>query len=187
MRLELAIEIVEHDTGLDRAAGALDVEIQNAREIFRAIDDQRFPDRLSGLRRSAAARQKRCTLATRDRNGPIGFFNGARRDNAHRHDLIVRGVSGVTAARETVELNLTSQFGLQPPFQTGHHYRQFSYPFWAALSLCIRTSWPCGKPLDRNVTFIVQRHKRRSLIGNAPVARPRNPLKLPFQERTAYG
>ena len=140
VRLELAVEIVEHDARLDRAAGALDVEIEDARQIFRAIDDQRFADRLPGLRRSAAARQHGRTLAARNRYRPIGFFDGARRDHAHRHDLVVGRVGGVAAARKTVELNLAGQFGLQPPLQTGHDYRHVSYPFWAALSLCIRTS-----------------------------------------------
>jgi len=41
--------IVEDDPRLDRATRALDVEVENAREIFRAIHDQRFADRLPGL------------------------------------------------------------------------------------------------------------------------------------------
>jgi hypothetical protein len=40
VRLELAVEIVEHDAGLDRHAPALDVEIQDAREVLRAVDDE---------------------------------------------------------------------------------------------------------------------------------------------------
>ena len=40
MRLKLPIEIVEHDAGFDRHALALDVEIENAREVFRAIHHQ---------------------------------------------------------------------------------------------------------------------------------------------------
>jgi hypothetical protein len=34
----------------------------------------------------------------------------------------VGGVGCVAAARESVELNLTGQFGFEPTFQTGHHY-----------------------------------------------------------------
>ena len=101
VRLELPVEIVEHDAGLDRAAGALDVEVEDPREIFRAIDDQRFADGLPGLRRSAAARQHRRALAARNRYRPIGFFNGARRHHADRHDLVVRRIGGVAAARES--------------------------------------------------------------------------------------
>jgi hypothetical protein len=33
----------------------------------------------------------------------------------------------------------------------------------------------CGKPLDRNVAFIVQRHKRRPIAGTAPSPSDENP------------
>ena len=92
MRLELAIEIVEHDAGLDRHAPVLDVEIEDAREVFRAVDDERFADRLAGLRRAAAARQDRRPLAAGNRYRAIGLFDRARRDHAHGHDLIVGGI-----------------------------------------------------------------------------------------------
>ena len=40
MRLEPAIELIEHDPRLDRAAFSRDVELDHVIEIFRAIDDQ---------------------------------------------------------------------------------------------------------------------------------------------------
>ena len=101
-------------------ARVLDVEIEDAREIFRAIDDQRFADGLAGLRRAAAARQDGRALAAGNRYRPIGLLDRARRDHADRHDLVVGGIGCVAAARKTVELNLAGQFGLQPPLQTGH-------------------------------------------------------------------
>ena len=57
VRLELAVELVEHDARLDRAACALDVEIEDAGQVFGAVDHQRGADGLPGLRGAAAARQ----------------------------------------------------------------------------------------------------------------------------------
>ena len=73
--------------------------------------------------------QNRRALASSNRYRPIGFLNRAWGDHANRHDLVVGGVGGVAAARESVELNLTGQFGFQPTFQTGHHYGHVFYPF----------------------------------------------------------
>ena len=53
----------------------------------------------------------------RNRYRPIGFVYGARRDDADRHDLIVRGIGGVAAAGEAVEHDLAGQLGLEPPFE----------------------------------------------------------------------
>ena len=137
MRLELAVELVEHDAGLDRAARALDVEIEDAGEVFGAVDDQRGADGLPGLRGAAAARQHRDALGPGNSYRSFGFFYRARGDDADRHDLVMRGVGRITAAGEAVELHLPAQFGLQPPFQAGHYHRHGVRPFLASFSLCI--------------------------------------------------
>ena len=56
VRFKLAVEIVEHDAGLDDAAPARHVEINDAVEILGAIDHQRMIDRLAALRGATAAR-----------------------------------------------------------------------------------------------------------------------------------
>ncbi len=99
VRLELAVELVEHDARLDRAAPRLDVEVEDAGQVFRAVDHQRFADGLAGLRRAAAARQHRDALGPGNRYRPISFFYGARGDHAHRRDLIMGRIGGVTATR----------------------------------------------------------------------------------------
>ena len=119
VRFELPVEVVEHDAGFDRAALALDVEIEDAREIFRAIDDQRIADRLSGLRGAAAARQHLHAFGARDLDGLFGYLDGFRRDHTGRHDLIVRCIGRVAAAGEGIEPDIPAQLGLEPPFQTG--------------------------------------------------------------------
>src|SRR5262245_63145407 len=50
VRLEAAIELVEHNAGLDHAAPAADVELDEMIEIFRAVDDERRIDGLTGRR-----------------------------------------------------------------------------------------------------------------------------------------
>ena len=138
VRLELAVEIVEHDAGLDRAARALDVEIEDAGEIFRAIHHQRFADGLPGLRGAAAARQHAGAFGAGNPYRPFGFFYRARGDHADRHDLVMRGVGGIAAAGEAVELHVPAQFGLQPPFQAGHDYRHGVNPCRAQICLCMK-------------------------------------------------
>src|SRR5258705_11315402 len=49
MRLELAVELVEHDAGLDDAAAAGDVDLDHIVEIPGAVDDQRGVDGLAAL------------------------------------------------------------------------------------------------------------------------------------------
>ena len=137
VRLELAIESVEHNPGLDRAARALEVEIEDAGEVFGTVHHQRFADGLPGLRGSAAARQHADAFGAGKPNRPFGFLDGAGGDHADRHDLVMRGVGGVAAAAEAVELHLPAQFGLQPPFQAGHYDRHGVFPCWATFSLCI--------------------------------------------------
>ena len=145
VRLELTVEIVEHDAGLDLAARALDIEIEDAGEIFGAVHHQRFADRLPGLRRSAPARQHAHAFRTGNPYRPFGFFYRARGDHADRHDLVMRGVGGITAAGEAVELHLPAQLGLQPPFQAGHYDRHGIGPFRAQISLCMKGSFAVQK------------------------------------------
>ena len=47
VRLEPAVELVEHDAGLDHAALPRDVELEHTVEMFRAVDDQRGVDGLT--------------------------------------------------------------------------------------------------------------------------------------------
>ena len=64
VRLELAVKVVEHDAGLDRAGAAFDVEIDHTGQIFGAVDHQRIADGLPGLGRAAAAGQHGDPLCT---------------------------------------------------------------------------------------------------------------------------
>src|SRR5262245_28874182 len=117
VRLEAAIELVEHDPWLDHAAPAADVELDEMIEIFRAVDDERGIDGLAGLRGARSPRQHAHALLARKRERVLGLFHRARRDDADRHDLVLRGVSAVAPARERVKLHLAPEMRLEPPLE----------------------------------------------------------------------
>ena len=96
------------------------VELEHVVEIFRAVDDQRGIDGLAGLRGAAAARQHAHAFLARERQRQFRLRHRARRHHADRHDLVVRGVGGVTPARERVELHVPLELRLEPPFEAGH-------------------------------------------------------------------
>ena len=145
VRLELTIEIVKHDPGLDRAALALDVEIQNAGQVFRAVHHQRLADGLPRLRGAAAARQHAHAVGAGNADRALGLFDGLGRDHAQRHDLIMRGVGRIAPAGEAVEPYFTTQLGLQPPFQTGHYHRHDILPSCAPIDLCMMSLFAVRK------------------------------------------
>ena len=55
VRLQLCVQFVEDDTGLDANPTLLDVQFQDLVVVLRSIDLNSFADRLSGLRRAASA------------------------------------------------------------------------------------------------------------------------------------
>ena len=120
MRLERAIEIIEHDARLDRAAAPRDIEIEDAVQIFRAVDDQRMVDRLPALRSAAAARQYGHPLLAGERDGALRLRNRARRDDTDWHDLVMRGVSRIAPAREGIEPYIAGDIGPQPALEPRH-------------------------------------------------------------------
>ncbi len=120
--LEGAVEVVEHDAGLDGAAPARDVEVEHAVQIFRAVDHQRPVDRLPALRGSAAARQHGDALLARERDGALGLGEGARQHDPKRHHLVLGGVGGVAPAGERVEADFACDFRFEPAFEPRHQH-----------------------------------------------------------------
>ncbi len=127
--LELAIEVVEHDAGLDDAAPPGDVEIENVVEVFRAVEHQRVVDRLAALRRSAAPCQHRHLLGAGDGDGALGLGDGARSDDPDRHHLVMGGVGRIAAAGEAVEPDLARELRPEPSLEPGRHRHRHSHHF----------------------------------------------------------
>ena len=115
-----AVEVVEHDAGLDRAAPPGDVELEHAVEVARAVDHQRLIDRLPALRGAAAAREHAHPLGAGDRDRALGLGNRLRQHDAERQHLVMRGVGRVAAAAEGVEEHAAADLGGEPPFEAGH-------------------------------------------------------------------
>ena len=82
--LELAVEVVEHDAGLDHAGAAFDVERQDPVQVLREIDHEAVIDGLAALRGAAAARGDLQSFVARDRQRPQRLVHGAGHHHAER-------------------------------------------------------------------------------------------------------
>ena len=94
-----------------RAPGDIEIEIR-----LRCFEQSMMSEWLTvwpGLRRCRRRAAVTGTPSSRaDRDRPLGLLDRARRHHAERHDLVVRGVGGVAAAGEAVELHLARSFAL---------------------------------------------------------------------------
>ena len=84
MLLELAVEVVEHDAGLDHAGAVFDVEREEAVQVLGEIDDDALIDGLAALRGAAAARGDDPALVPGDRKRPQRLVHGPGNHHAQR-------------------------------------------------------------------------------------------------------
>jgi hypothetical protein len=119
MGFERPVEFVQHDAGLDDAAPVGGVDLDDAVEMPRRVEDERFVDRLAALRGAATARQNADAGSSRDgeRRGHVGGV--ARRGDGDRHHLVMRGIGRIAPAREAVEPHLALQRPAETLFQSG--------------------------------------------------------------------
>ena len=92
--------------------------MQDAAQMFRAVDHQRAVHRLAALAGAAATRQNRDAFFTRDRQGRRDVADLLRHDHADGLDLIDRRIGGVTAAVGAAEQHLAANLAPQPIGQT---------------------------------------------------------------------
>ena len=119
VRLEVGIEMVEHDAGFDLDRHRLEVQIEHRTQVLAGVDHQRRAGGLPTLRAAAAARQQRHFQVTGDRHRGDDIGRAARHEHAHRHDLVDRRIGGVAPARRRVEHHLTLGFARQAQRQVG--------------------------------------------------------------------
>ncbi len=86
--LELAIEVVEHDAGLDHTGAILDIERQDLVQVFRDVDDDAGVDGLAALRGATATRCDDPAVVTRNRQRAQRLVDSAGHHDAGRQDLI---------------------------------------------------------------------------------------------------
>ena len=73
---ELAVEVVEHDAGLDHAGAVLDVEREDPVQVLGEVDDDAVIDGLAALRGAAAARGDDPPVVAGDRERPQRLVHG---------------------------------------------------------------------------------------------------------------
>ena len=127
VRLQLRVQLVEHDARLDARPALGDVHLEDAVEVLRGVDDEAGADRLAGLRRAAAARRDRDAVAAGDLDRPDDVLARARDDDAERLDLIDAGVGGIERARDGIESDFAFDRALKvEPESVGHPARNIS-------------------------------------------------------------
>ena len=116
MLLELPVEVIEHDAGLDAAGAARGVEIEQPIEKAGAVDDEARIDRLAALRRAATARRYRYPRIPRNRQGRLRRLHRPRHHDARRHDLVARRIGCISTPAERIEQHVgrTPDLPLQP-------------------------------------------------------------------------
>ena len=116
--LQLAVQIIQHDAGLDDAAPVLHVELDQPVEMTGIVQHQGPVDRLTALRGAAAARQQGNSGLPGDGDGRPDILGGARHGDADREDLIDRGVGRIASPARPVEQDLAGKALFQSAFQT---------------------------------------------------------------------
>jgi len=105
-RLQLLVQMVEHDARLDRHRLGVEIGLQHLVHVAADINDQRAADRLAALRGAGAARQHRDAGLARDLDGGRDVLGVLGLDHADRLDLVDRGIGRIAAAGEGVETHL---------------------------------------------------------------------------------
>ncbi|KNX42614.1 hypothetical protein ROTO_09160 [Roseovarius tolerans] len=103
VRFERAVEIIQNDPRLDHRALSFDVQLEDAVEMFRAIDDQPGIHRLTALRGAATAHCERDFGGTGGLNSGCDILGCAWHDHACGHDLVDRGIGRIAPARKGIE------------------------------------------------------------------------------------
>ena len=113
MGLEPRVEMIEHHPGLDRHGARLGVEVDHIVQPLAGIDHERLGDRLAALARAGTAREHGRLVCTRHFQGAPQIGLIARHDDAHRRDLVDRGIGRVAPAAGRVKQHVAANFRAQ--------------------------------------------------------------------------
>jgi hypothetical protein len=114
---ELAVEVVQHDPRLDHTGAVLDVEREDAVQVFGKIDDDAVIDGLAALRGPAATWRDDPAVVATDRQRSERLVDAPRHHHARRHDLVERRVGRIAAAVERIEEDIARNFSREPVFE----------------------------------------------------------------------
>ncbi len=102
-RPQMCIQVIEHDAGLHPCGARLGVDLDDAIQMARRVDDECGTDRLTALRRAATARQHRHPGFGGNGDGRRDVVLGLGHHDAERQDLVDRSVRRVAPAARGVE------------------------------------------------------------------------------------
>ena len=105
--------MVQDHARLDRGSACVQVQAEQAFEIFAVVDDQGCAGGLAALAGTAAARQYRHTGLVRQFNRGCDVAGGAGHKHPGRHDLVDRRIGGIAAARGGVKQDFALRVALQ--------------------------------------------------------------------------
>src|SRR5262249_30819178 len=109
VRLEKAVQLIEHDARTDVNAAIVDVEIVDLSIVAREIDDQSFSDGVADETRPGPAWCDRNIFISCSFDDCARFLGAGRKRNAERLDLINRRVRRVKLAREIIEPHIAAR------------------------------------------------------------------------------
>src|SRR5438045_3088432 len=121
MRPEESVELVQNDSGPNSHGASLEVEIRNEAQMPRKINDHSFADCASRQPRPGSAR---CHGQARMRgclDDGTGLPHRSRKGNAHRLDLINRGVGRIELPGKIIEGDVTISSGERRLLLGGSH------------------------------------------------------------------
>ena len=105
-RLEVGVELVEHDARLDPHRHRIAIDDADPVKILREVDDDPRPDGLAREAGGPAPRHDRHALLGRDPHRRDHILDRPGHDHAHRLDLVQAGVGRVKPAPAPVEVDL---------------------------------------------------------------------------------
>ena len=116
VRLQIRVQPVEDDAGLDPDRPPGHIEIVDPGEILAVIDDDRLAHGLTALRTARAARQYRDVRIRGDLKRRERVVSATRHDDAERVDLVDRRIRGVAGAGKRVEQHLAIELAPEAGF-----------------------------------------------------------------------
>src|SRR5690625_1872099 len=113
VRRQVSVQLVTHHARFHPNPALLDVQLEDAGQVLRHVDNEGRPDGLAGQAGAAAARQDRHAVRGCDLHGPPYVFGVQRQDHAVGDYLVTARVSRVDRARTGIEMHLAADLALQ--------------------------------------------------------------------------
>ena len=109
--------MIEDHAGVDPGQLALSIQIEDAVQVLRMVDDHRDVAALPGEARAAAAGEDGGAVLPTQRHGLDHVFHGSRDDHADRDLPVTGGVGRIQGAGSGIEAHLALDAGRQFRFE----------------------------------------------------------------------